>query len=204
MEESHLRQHVKFHRTERPVACGPDGKKVAGEECHEPFTARDGPRKHMEVHAGESRFPCGECGTLFMEQSHLRQYTGGRRRSCEECDKPHPGTNNRGRHMRVHARESQFPCGECSTLVTEQSHLRQHTGGRQQSCEECDKPCPGTDNLERHMKVQAGREPSHYDHCTKTTAPKDVQKCTPERNHAIGTSSLVESQLQKLTVRKSI
>ena len=165
---------------------------------------------HMgHVHTGEKprywyQFPCGECGILLAKLSHLRQHTGGRQRSCEKCDKPHPGTNNRGRHMRVHARESQFPCGECSTLVTEQSHLRQHTGGRQQSCEECDKPCPWTDNLERHMKVQAGREPSHYDHCTKTTAPKDVQKCTPERNHAIGTSSLVESQLQKLTVRKSI
>ena len=86
--------------------------------------------------------------------------TGGKKLSCEICNKCFSQSGSLEIHMMVHTQENPFNCEQCgkhlSTIKEFKRHQRKHTGEKPYLCNQCEKKFSQIGHLRRHERIHSG------------------------------------------------
>ncbi|KAG7173063.1 Zinc finger protein 347-like, partial [Homarus americanus] len=97
-QESHLNNHIVWHRKVKRFEC---------EMCNKRFTMESHLDSHMIVHSADKNFKCEMCDKRFTMESHLNGHM-------------------LVHSQFVHSEKKRFECPECGKRFTQESHLNSH------------------------------------------------------------------------------
>lgn len=105
-------------------------------------------KKHLYIHTGERNYKCTTCNAAFKTQwtltKHIRIHTGEKPFSCDQCDMHFTQRGSWRRHIFSHHRKSVSKSLQCEML----------------QCHKCCKCYKEQANLEKHLQLAHGIQPS--------------------------------------------
>lgn len=135
-------------------------------------------KKHMDVHASERRYKCGECGKLYKTighvREHMRAHSDERPYHCSKCDRSYKTKNALQVHERIHGDEKPYVCHYCPRSFREKGslvrHIRHHTGEKPYKCSKCGRGFAEHGTLNRHLRARGGCQKEGHSEQQATTA----------------------------------
>lgn len=133
------------------------------------------------VHQKGKRFPCDDCGKVFLSKStlevHCRMHNDERPFNCKYCDRPFRRFSHMNAHIKRHLKAGENQCLECNLTCDSIDALKEHSKQhnikaletykqRHNSsktkvgfpCEKCHKKFAQLEFLEVHVKEMHGEE----------------------------------------------
>ncbi|XP_067321335.1 zinc finger protein 431-like [Anolis sagrei] len=115
-----------------------------------------------------------ECGTSFLQSSHLKHeqfHTEQEPYRCQECGKCFASRSQLMRHKKLHTGKNGYKCQKCGKCFTQNTqlidHWRSHTGEKLYQCQECGKGFAQSSDLVSHKRVHTGEKPYQCEECGK-------------------------------------
>ncbi|XP_067321402.1 zinc finger protein 436-like [Anolis sagrei] len=136
-----------------------------------------------EIFQGTDDIISRECGTSFLQSSHLKHeqfHTAQGLYRCQECGKCFASSSQLMRHKKLHTGKEGYKCQKCGKCFTQNTqligHWRSHTGEKPYQCQECGKCFSYHSLLLRHKSVHTGEKPYQCQECGK---------CFADRSHLV-------------------
>ncbi|XP_067321343.1 zinc finger protein 436-like isoform X2 [Anolis sagrei] len=160
------------HWSQEEIFQGTDD--IISQECGTSFV--------QSSHLKQEPYRCQECGKCFASSSqlmrHKKLHTGKEWYKCQKCEKCFTQTTQLIDHWRSHTGEKPYQCQECGKCFAYSSHLvnhkKLHTGEKTYQCQECGKCFARSSYLVRHKRLHTGEKPYQCQECGKCFADRSA------------------------------